>query len=133
MKKHLAILHCCGCGKLVTPRLTSGKEVYPHRDDLHDLPFWKCDACGNYVGCHHKTKDRTRPLGSIPTPEIRESRKKIHALLDPMWKLHGFSRGKIYAELEKLIGREYHTAEVNTAQDAAVIIQKLVEMNGSTK
>lgn len=115
-------LHCCGCGKLVAPRLTSGKEIYPHRQDLHQLPFWKCDACGNFVGCHHKTKKRTRPLGSIPTPKIREWRKKIHATLDPMWKIGGFERGKIYAELSDFLGRDYHTGEVNTQEEAEKVI-----------
>ena len=65
---------CCGCGKEVDARLTDGAEVYPHRRDLASLPFWKCDACGNFVGCHHKTRERTKPLGCIPTPEIKDVR-----------------------------------------------------------
>ena len=64
-------IYCCGCGKKVSPRLTSGKEVYPHRSDLIKLPFWKCDKCGNFVGCHHKTKNRTATLGVIATKEIK--------------------------------------------------------------
>jgi hypothetical protein len=68
-------IYCCGCESAVQARLTDGREIYPHRPDLADLPFWKCDGCGNHVGCHHKTNDRTRPLGNIPTPEIRIARK----------------------------------------------------------
>ena len=112
------------------PRLTSGIEIYPHRKDLSEIPFWKCDTCGNFVGCHHKTNNRTRPLGSIPTPEIREWRKKIHALLDPMWKGGSFKRSSIYAELSSAIGRQYHTAEVNTQQEAEAVTQKLNAMKG---
>lgn len=67
-------LYCCGCKTKVSARLTDGAEVYPHRPDLHDLPFWRCDACGNFVGCHHRTKKRTGPLGCIPTPEVRWAR-----------------------------------------------------------
>jgi hypothetical protein len=60
-------IYCCGCKSEVQVRLTDGSEIYPHSPDLHHIPFWKCDACKNYVGCHWKTKDRTRPLGNIPT------------------------------------------------------------------
>lgn len=60
-------IFCCCCENDVHARLTDGREIYPHRHDLYSLPFWRCDGCGNHVGCHHKTKDRTRPLGVIPT------------------------------------------------------------------
>lgn len=119
------IIHCCGCGRVVAPRLTNGKEIYPHREDLYGLPFWKCDTCGNFVGCHHKTPERTKPLGSIPTPELREKRKQIHAKLDPMWKYEGMSRGRIYATLSDALGYVYHTAEVNTEADADFILNLL--------
>lgn len=122
------IINCCGCGKLVIPRLTDGKEIYPHRDDLHNLPFWKCDVCGNFVGCHHKTKQRTKPLGSIPTPKIRELRKEIHALLDPIWKFGVMSRQSIYAMLTDVIGRQYHTAEINTQNEAALVLEALAKI-----
>lgn len=69
-------IFCCGCGVDVQARLTDVAEIYPHRDDLHSLPFWRCDACGNSVGCHHKTQNPTRPLGCIPTNEIKKHVKK---------------------------------------------------------
>jgi hypothetical protein len=72
-------IYCCKCGGYVNARLTDGKETYPHRPDLYGLPFWRCDTCKNFVGCHHKTKERTRPLGCIPTKAIKDARKKIHA------------------------------------------------------
>ena len=56
-------IFCCGCQRKVDARLTNGEEMYPHRYDLANLPFWKCDVCQNFVGCHHKTKNRTKPLG----------------------------------------------------------------------
>ena len=85
-------LYCCGCSTDVNARLTDGREIYPHRPDLYSLPFWRCDNCKNYVGCHHKSKNRTHPLGCIPTPEIKEARKKIHAIIDPMWKSGAMTR-----------------------------------------
>jgi hypothetical protein len=48
-------IFCCECREKVNARLTEGEEIYPHREDLKDLPFWICDKCKNFVGCHHKT------------------------------------------------------------------------------
>ena len=90
-------IYCVCCGHEVEARLTDGKEIYSHRPDLYSLPFWKCDSCWNFVGCHHKTKDRTRPLGNIPTKELREARKHIHALLDPIWQSGKMKRKEVYA------------------------------------
>ena len=114
-------LYCCGCTEMVNPRLTIGTEIYPHRPDLADLPFWKCDTCGNYVGCHHKTKDRTKPLGCIPTKEITAARKRIHALLDHIWQEGRMPRGKVYALLSKQIGYPYHTGELRSLDDARIV------------
>ena len=98
-------IYCCGCQGKVSARLTSGKEIYSHRQDLSDLPFWKCDSCNNFVGCHHKTKERTKPLGCIPSPEIKNARKHIHALLDPLWKMSGNKR-KARTALYDMIGEK---------------------------
>ena len=111
-------LYCCGCKEHVAPRLTNGAEVYPHRPDLSDLPYWKCDACGNWVGCHHKTKNPTRPLGVIPTPEIKNARQKLHRVIDPLWKGGGWRRTDLYAEITKRIGWKYHSAEVRSVEEA---------------
>lgn len=114
-------IYCCGCGAEVQARLTDGREIYPHRPDLAELPFWRCDACGNHVGCHHKTSDRTRPLGNIPTPELRKARQHIHALLDPLWRSRKISRRKIYGHISTALGRQYHTAELRTIDEARAV------------
>lgn len=119
-------IYCCGCQKDVSPRLTDGREIYPHRDDLFSLPFWKCDGCGNYVGCHHKTKDRTRPLGNISTPSIRTERQKIHKILDPLWKSVQYDRKEVYKIISKKLGYEYHTGEIKTVEEAKRVY-KIVE------
>lgn len=111
-------IHCCGCGGEVGARLTDGGEIYPHRPDLRSLPFWRCDACGNFVGCHHKTRDRTRPLGCIPTAELKEARKMLHALIDPIWQSGKMGRRELYAAIGRDLGREYHTAETRTLEEA---------------
>lgn len=116
------MIYCCACRVDVDARLTTGAEIYPHRSDLHALPFWKCDTCGNYVGCHHKTKDRTRPLGCIPTPRIMALRKQIHAVLDPLWKSGAMNRGALYAAISGHIGWTYHTGDIRSEEDAIEII-----------
>ncbi len=111
-------IHCCGCGGKVGARLTDGREIYPHRPDLRSLPFWRCDACGNFVGCHHKTKNRTEPLGCIPTAELKEARKKLHALIDPIWQSGKMGRRELYAAMSRDLGWEYHTAKTRTMDEA---------------
>lgn len=121
-------IYCCGCKQEVDARLTNGCEIYPHREDLQALPFWKCDSCKNHVGCHHKTKNRTRPLGNIPTKEIRGARQHIHAILDPLYKSGRWNRGKLYATISSELGYEYHTAEITTLEEARkvyAIVQRI--------
>ncbi len=115
-------IYCCKCEKYVTPRLTSGREIYPHRADLGEIPFWICALCGSYVGCHYKTKDRTKPLGVIPSPELRVKRVKIHRLLDPVWKNKQMSRKAVYRLLGVALGKPYHTANIRTLEEADEVI-----------
>lgn len=123
-------IYCCGCKKDVEARLTSGQGVYPNcKEDLQiklwHLPFWVCPICKNFVGCHHKTKDSTRPLGCIPTQEIKNARQHIHKLIDPLWQNHNEpfrARGWIYRWLAAKIGKkEYHTAEIRSVEEAREI------------
>ena len=114
----LKSIYCVGCGKPVEARLISGEEAYPHRKDLYALPFWKCDCCGNFVGCHHKTSNPTRPLGVIPTPGLKRERRKLHELIDPIWKTRKASRKRIYAHISNAIGRQYHTADIKSVDEA---------------
>lgn len=122
-------IYCCGCQSDVQARLTDGREIYGHRPDLHDLPFWKCDACGNNVGCHWKTKDRTAPLGCIPTSELKNARRSIHQRLDPLWKTRRLiKREHLYARLTDVLGRQYHTAELRTIDEARIVYAAVVRI-----
>lgn len=114
-------IYCTGCEKDVEARLTDGRERYPHRPLLADIPFWKCDTCKNYVGCHHKTSTPTRPLGCIATPEILDARKKLHALIDPLWKSGRVSRGQVYRHISTKLGYPYHNGEIRTMDEARTI------------
>jgi hypothetical protein len=114
-------IYCCGCNAKVKAILTNGFEIYNYRPDLHELPFWKCGNCGNFVGCHHKTKNRLEPLGCIATPEIKIARRHIHALIDSIWKSGKMKRSKLYAIISKRIGWNYHTAEIRSIEEARKI------------
>jgi hypothetical protein len=121
-------IYCCGCEKDVEARLTDGDEIYPHRPDLFSLPFWKCDTCGNFVGCHHKTKTRTKPLGCIPTPELRMARNSIHSLLDPAWQSGKIGRKELYRVLTEKLGWKYHTAKIKSLDEAEKVIQIILNI-----
>ena len=111
-------IHCCGCERVVMAVLTDGATIYPHRQNLHKLPFWRCPHCSNYVGCHHKTRHRTKPLGVIPTGQMRSIRSEIHAALDPIWEAKRMTRREVYAWMaQELQVREFHTAELRTVDD----------------
>lgn len=125
-------IFCCGCQRDVEARLTDGRETYAHRPDLHALPFWKCDGCSNFVGCHHKTKNRTRPLGVIPTPEIKALRSEIHCVIDPIWKSGRVGRGELYGMIAHLIGvEEYHTADIRTVEQAREVKRVAKELGAT--
>lgn len=102
-------IYCCGCKKKVQAVLTDGETIYPHRSDLHALPFWQCKDCHNFVGCHHKTGNPTQPLGCIPTKEIKNARQHIHRLIDPAW---------LYEKLSAYFCRSYHTAQIRSIEEA---------------
>lgn len=120
-------IYCCTCVEKVDARLTDGAEIYPHRQDLRSLPFWKCDTCKCFVGCHHKTKHPTRPLGCIPSKEIKEARKHIHAILDPLWQSKRFGRGQIYAWIKQRLDMkyDYHTAQIRSIEEAREVYRLL--------
>lgn len=122
-------IYCVGCEEFVNATLTDGKEIYPHRKDLAKLPFWKCRTCGNYVGCHHKTRNRTRPLGVIPTPELRTARQELHNILDAIWQFGEFSRSDVYGILSQKLGYEFHVGQVTSFQTIEEVKKLIKEID----
>ena len=118
-------IFCCGCNAKIKARLTNGEEIYSHRSDLQNLPFWKCDKCKNYVGCHYKTPDKYKPLGVIPTKELMEARQYIHKILDPLYKTKGIKRSDIYDFISSKLGWRYDTANLRTI-DMARKVYKII-------
>lgn len=121
-------IYCTGCKSDVEARLIDGAEAYPYREDLASLPFWKCDTCKNFVGCHHKTKNRTKPLGNIPTKELKVARQYIHKILDPLWQSGTYTRGQLYNRISDFMGFKYHTAELANLEDARKVYKYILEL-----
>lgn len=120
---------CCNCQEDITPRLTNGKEIYPHRVNLHSLLFYKCDKCKGYVGSHCKN---SQPLGCIPSPEIKQLRMEIHDLIDPLWKSKQFTRKQIYRKLSRQLGYEFHTGNIKTVEEAKRIMNLISTIQGKS-
>jgi len=127
------LIHCCECNKKVEARLTDGEEIYPNRRDLSVLPFWVCDECKGYVGCHHKTKNRTNPLGCIANQEMRKARIEIHKILDPLWKGDKPKRKSIYSKITSHIGWKYHTSQIRTIEEAREIYRFIRDLSLNCK
>ena len=124
-------IYCCGCEREIKARITWGKEIYPFNKHMRGIPFWICDTCGNYVGCHHKTNDRTKPLGCIATPEIKNARSHIHKLLDPLWRDKLIGRGEIYKLISKEFGYQYHTANIKTLEQGRVVYRIILNIKNN--
>lgn len=120
-------IFCVACQCDVLARLTNGAEVYPHRPDLFKLNFWFCDNCKNFVGCH-KNGDGKKPLGNIPTPQIKMLRRQIHSQLDPLWQSGKYSRSWLYKTISQKIGKEYHTALIASVDEAEKVLNIIQEL-----
>jgi hypothetical protein len=105
---------CPYCG--YPSALASSAEVYGGRDYG---PIYICRTCDAYVGCH---KGTTKPLGRLANKELREWKKKAHAVFDPVWELpresllqsgfRGPPRSKAYARLAYLLGIPFNDCHI---------------------
>lgn len=67
-----------------------------------------CKPCDAYVGCHNNSK---KPLGQMANREMREWRKRAHAVVDPLWKSNKYKRSTVYARLSEAFGYPVHVGE----------------------
>lgn len=117
-------IYCCKCRKDVEAILVKGNKIYPHRPDLYKKNFYQCPHCNNYVGCHGET---TRPLGCIPTNEIKIARRKVHALMDPLWKEKKISRKDLYKYISDKLGYTYHNGETRSIQECLKVYDLILQ------
>lgn len=119
-------IYCCECGTSVDAVRKSGADIYPHLPKLARKVIWSCPTCKNYVGCHPHT---SAPLGTIPTPALRELRQQIHSALDPLWRSGRISRSLAYRMLSERLGIEnYHTANINSMAAAWNTLREVHKM-----
>ncbi len=74
----------------------SGMEIYPHRPDLHKKMFYSCPECDAYVGTHTVSG---KPLGTLANGELREKRRKLHVVFEPLWNGTQGTRREAYTWL----------------------------------
>lgn len=115
-------LYCCACLKDVEGKLVGGDTIYPHRPDLKRKQFVQCPECGNYVGAY-----KGRPLGSIPTKQLRFLRRKVHEVIDPLWQNGFMSRDQLYACLSGLMRKEFHVGEIREPWEADMVMGLITE------
>jgi hypothetical protein len=89
---------CPYCGKESTE--ATGKDVYPHREDLAGKRFFQCAPCQAHVGRYADG----RPLGYLANAETRRARMTAHAAFDPLWKSGRMTRTQAYEELARAMG-----------------------------
>lgn len=120
-------IECIECGSNVKARLVTGEEIYPHRSDLYEKTFWKCDTCGNYVGCHPNSDNK--PLGFIPSAEVRKARREIHAILDPLWRSKKIRRVAAYKYISNRVGYDYHNGELRDIGEARKVYKIVAKLH----
>jgi hypothetical protein len=123
---------CAACKQDVQARLTTGQEVYPRHPQFWTQPYWVCDGCGNFVGCHHRhhiATMQTRPLGILATPELKFARRKLHELIDPLWQTKVIGRRALYAEIAtRMNWPTYHTAEIKSVAEARQVYRVVLDI-----
>ena len=90
------VMECPYCGQ--PAELVTGKQIYPHRSDLHKNNFYRCVPCNAYVGCH---KGTTTPLGALANARLRTLRHQCHEVFDLLWKGGFVVRSNAYSWLAK--------------------------------
>ena len=78
----------------------------------------ECDA---YVGVHKGTEDS---LGTMANAELREWRKKAHAVFDEIWKSGKMTRKAAYTKLMLVMAlrkKDAHIAKMNVDQCKKVV------------
>jgi len=83
-----------------------------------------CQPCDAYVGCHENSR---KALGTMANKELRELRKKCHALFDPLWKSGKMKRNQAYQYLVDVTGVK-HIAWTNK-NECLDIIKSLTDIN----
>lgn len=110
----------CYCGSSTS--IKSNALIYNGRE-YGNGKIWLCDrfpACRGSVGTHPDG----RPLGIVPTDEVKKLRIKLHAIIDPLWKDNKKKRGSVYGWLNRIMGKEIHMGET-TKEDCLMLMEAI--------
>lgn len=102
-------MYCAGCGHDVIAKLVCGNEVYDN-PRYASVKCWKCSACGNYC--------TTSGATVIPNDFIRSYRRKIHSIIDPIWRSGVMSRGEVYTRMTQITGKDFHGGALKSEDEA---------------
>jgi len=95
--------------------------------------IWLCRECDAYVGTH-KTDGKHQPLGTLANKELREWRKKAHAIFDQLWKYTEATKAKkkmtrtaAYQLLQQIMGKPSDQAHIGLFNvcECKMLINKL--------
>jgi hypothetical protein len=104
---------CPYCGEVA--EFCSSARVY-YGKHYGDIYLCECLPEKAYVGVHKGTE---RPKGTLANKELRELRKKVHAVFDPIWKEKRKTRSKAYKWLAnemKINTKKCHIGMFNIEQ-----------------
>jgi len=114
--------------------LTTGREIYPHRKDLHSLKYWICRPFKSYVGCHKKKRgygDGTRPLGTLANQKLRSLRGTAHRHFDRIWKEGPMTRSTAYMLLANSL--EIAVEDCHISQFDIALCEKTIRISKRNK
>ena len=60
-----------------------------------------------------------------------DARKKIHAILDPLWKSECIKRGQAYNYVSEHLGYPYHTGEIKSLEEARTLYKIVAELHNT--
>ena len=105
MKAEIVVCPYCS----TNAEFVSSKAVYNGRDFGM---IYLCRPCQAYCGVH---KGTAKPFGRLANAELREWRKKTHAVFDPIWEFRIGSKNRKGKVMKK-------------AQAKSVVYKKLAEL-----
>ena len=85
------------------------EEFYGKRYGRSYMCYY-CKDCDAYVGTHNNTE---RALGTMANQELRNWRRKAHAMFDPFWQEFGLDRNEAYGLLQTKFGHRIHIGEAD--------------------
>lgn len=108
-------MKCPYCNK--EARWCENKAIYGRNYGKSYMCYY-CKDCDAYVGCHQNTKT---PLGTMANAELRKWRKKVHAVIDPLWQSRTMTRKEVYTMLFRRFGEEVHVGQSDIVRCREII------------